>query len=223
LVIDTRAQPQGAFLERLRRWLVLGNGVIAAVLLGLVVQWQADILKSEQDNERSRLQGLALSISQTIAGQMDLVDLGLQSVAQQLQAMEGRTGPVRAEQVNAMLAAQRSQAWAQASQDGVHILDPSGTIVRASASLAGMLGYHPDYLQGRSLSLLSTLALQDLLAHPHGPHGAVRKLQTQYRRLDGSLLAVELYVTTVLFATGPLLYCSARDISRFLTNSKEEP
>jgi PAS domain S-box-containing protein len=116
----------------------------------------------------------------------------------------------------------RSQAWMQASQDGVHMLDAGGTIVSASTSLARLLGYHPDYLQGHNLSLLTALPLQDLMATQPDPAGSVRKLQTQYRRLDGSLLDVELYVSTVAFATGPLLYCAARAITPFMQNHPEE-
>ena len=449
--IEAGTPDERSFLQRLRTWLVLGNGVIAAVLIGLVVQWQASILHNEQEGERSRVQGFALSISQTIAGQMDQVGLGLQSVIQQLQAMQKNGATLRPEQVNAMLAAQlgimplleglmvtdahgrvrygdklnpaqvielgervhfqqareqrtpaliislavvslasqrpmlfavrrvenpdgsfagivsaavnperfhrifravqlgdkgsislrnearqilarvaagqsqdrwfgstetsselarafdsqatngsfvstvrqdgierltafqrlgvyplmvivgegtasyllpwraqveriallctlavlsmaalsvvvyfsiqretsgrsklegalqRSQTWMRASQDGVHILDLDGTFVSASNSLATLLGYHPDYLLGRNLSLVTTQPLQDLLPPESDAPGALHKLQTRYRRLDGSLLDVELYVSRVLFPEGPLLYCSARDITHFST------
>ena len=451
--VETGPPTKDAFLRRLRTWLLLGNGAAGAMMLVLVVQWQAAILHSEQEDERSRVQGLALSISQTIAGQMDQVDLGLKNVTQQLQAMQGKSEPQHAQQVNAMLAAQlhlmpfldglmvtdaqglvryggpldpahtidlstrahfeearmqhppallisqpvvslatqrqslfavrrleladgsfagivsaainpahfqrlfsavklggkgvvslrndarkilarvvdghgqdsffgsaetspelahafdsraasgsfvstvrqdgverisafqrvgdypfmvivgegtgsylvpwraqveriallcalamltmaalsvvvyfairretggrsalqaalqRSQAWMDASPDGVHILDHHGTIVRASASLSALLGYHPDYLQGRNLALLTDLPLQDIVAPGPDTSGAqtVRKLQTQYRRMDGSLLDVELYICAVAQSANPVLYCSARDITPFLT------
>jgi PAS domain S-box-containing protein len=446
-----RALPEAVFLRRLRTWLALGNAVIVAVLLALVAQWQAGILHSEREDERSRVQGLALSVSQTIAGQMDQVDLGLKSVTQQIQALERQATAPRGAQVNALLAdqlrvmpfleglmvtdasgtvryadhpdpdqsinlgarahfrqaraqprpamviseavvslanrgqmifavrrlehadgsfagvvsaaispahfqkvfgalelgdkgsvslrndarqilartaggqsqdrwfgsteaspelarafdskaasgsfvstvrqdgierisafrrvgdypfmvivgedtnrfllpwraqveriamlctlavaimaafsvvlyasiwratagrtaleraLQRSQAWQQASADSVHIVDANGTIVSASASLADMLGYRPDYLAGHSLSLLTALPLPELLAVDTGTAGAVRKLQTQYRRHDGSLLDVEVYVSTLALGTEPLFYCSARDITHFLS------
>jgi PAS domain S-box-containing protein len=456
MAIETEVRQEHTFLRRLRWWLVLGNGVLVAVLLALVAQWQADILHGEQEDQRNRVQGLALSISQTIAGQMDLVDLGLKNVTQQLQAMEAKATPPPAQRVNAMLAAQResmpfldglmvtdaqgrvrygdhldpaktinlgerahfqqaraqrkpalifsealishdtqgqmlfavrrlehadgsfagmvsaaiqperlnrifsavelgesgaislrngarqilalviagksqdgwfgttetspelaraldseassgsffstvkqdgverisafrragdyplmvivgegtssfllpwrdqveriallcalaafsmaalsvvvyfairrevggrqqleaalqrSRAWAQASQDGVHILDLNGTIVRASHSLATLLGYHPDYLQGRNLSLITALPLQDLLIPDPAANNAPHKLQTQYHRLDGGLLDVELYVSTIPFSSGALLYCSARDITHFLKNHPDK-
>ena len=105
---EATPQPERGILPRLRTWLVLGNGVIAAVLLGLVVQGQAGILHREREDERSRVLGLARSLSQTIQGEMDLVDMGLQSVTQQLQAMKSKPERLRAEQVNAMVAAQLS-------------------------------------------------------------------------------------------------------------------
>ncbi len=465
MAYEAVARRERAFLKRLRNWLLLGNVVLVAVLLGLVVQWQASILHSEQEDERSRVRGLARSIGQTIGGEMDLIDLGLKNLTQQLQTMGAKDKPLHAEHVNAMLATQirlmplldglmvtdaqglvrygdhldpsqtidlherahfqqardqdkhamlfsgaeisqathspalyavrrlehadgsfagivsaaidpmhfhrllvggelvekgavslrnnarqtlarvatgqsqdtwfgstetspelarafdsqaasgsflstarqdgierltafqrvggypfmvvvgegtdsflvpwraqveriallcalaaaimaalsvliyfsirretsgrskledalqESLAKAEASQDGVHILDQSGTIVSASQSLSTLLGYHPDYLQGRNIAQITALTLQDLL--PPAPeagkahdttsaHGLVRKLETQYRRLDGSLLDVELYVSTVMYSTGALLYCSARDISHFLHNHREE-
>jgi PAS domain S-box-containing protein len=126
---------------------------------------------------------------------------------------------------NLEAALQRSQALMQASQDGVHVLDGSGTIVSASASLAAMLGYHTDYLQGHHLALLTALPLQALMPPEPEPEAdtpdALRKLRTQYRRQDGSLLAVELYVSRLVDSTGALLYCSARDISPFLNTPQE--
>jgi PAS domain S-box-containing protein len=116
------------------------------------------------------------------------------------------------------------ESWARmaASQDGVHILDHSGTIVSASQSLSTLLGYHPDYLQGRNVSLLTALPLQDLLGPESDSAGALRKFQTQYRKLDGSLLDVELYVSTASYSTRALLYCSARDVSHFLHNPRNK-
>jgi PAS domain S-box-containing protein len=454
MAYEAPALRERAFLQRLRNGLVLCNVVLVAVLIGLLVQWQASVLHNLREDELGRLQRLAHSISQTIAGEMNLVDLGLKNVTQQLQTMGTNTTPLRADQVNAMLAVQISfmpflddlmvtdaqglvrfgnhldpsqaidlhestyfqqartqsqpamlfsealvsrteqvqtlfavrrrgntdgsfagivsaaiepahfqhifsalansvevaitlrndqrqtlarvvngqsqdqwfgntetspelarafgsdaasgsflstarqdgierltafqrvggypfivivgertdsfllpwqsqveriallcilvvaivaalsvlvffsikretsgrsklesalqESWARmdASQDGVHLLDYSGFIVSASQSLSTLLGYHPDYLQGQPLSLLTALPLQDLL--PHDAPRAVRKLQTQYRKLDGSLLNVELYVSMVLFSTGALLYCSARDISHFINNHQEK-
>jgi PAS domain S-box-containing protein len=449
------ASQEHSFSRQLRRWLVLGNLLIAALFVGLVVKWQAGILQGEQENERRQVLALASSISQAIAGQMDQTDLGMQSIILQLQTLQSQAGPPRPQQVNAMLAAQlrimpaleslvlsdaqgrlryadhttalveqdlqdssyfqqaraqtqpalifsemllpqgtqgqrlfavrrlqhadgsfagilraainpahfqrlfsamelganasvslrndarqilarvadgkgqervygnaetspelakafdsgaasgsflstarqdgierlaafqrvagypfmvivgqgtdsyllpwraqvariallcglaivimaalsvlfyfaiqretggrrqleeallRNQALLQASQDGVHTVAPDGTIVSASPALARLLGYHPDYLQGHCLSLLTTLPLHDLTRVQPGPDG-VRKLLTQYRKLDGSLLDVELYVSTVDFSTGPLLLCSARDVTFFLPTTRNQ-
>lgn len=459
MAVETAVLQEHTFLRRLQLWLVLGNGVVATLVLVLVVQWQAAILHDERNGERSRVQGLALSISQTLVGEMNQVDAGLQSVARQLLAMENQPAHVRPEQASAILAThldlmplvdslmvtdaqgkvrysdrpemglgidlaarahfqqareqtrpvlilsqalvsdasraqrvfavrrlehadgsfagiasaainpahfqrifgqvdlgatgvislrnagrqilarvaagrsqdqwfgnteaspelqhafasgassssfvstvrqdgierisafqrvgdyplmlivgqgtdsfmrpwraqveriallcllsvvgmgalstvlyvsirraiggraqlvrdlQHCQAWQDASRDGVHILDRQGSIVSASESLATLLGYHPDYLQGRSLSLLTALSMQALLLPEPEAAGAVRRVQTRYRRLDGSLVDVELYVSTVWFASGPLLYCAARDITHLLNNpgKKHEP
>jgi PAS domain S-box-containing protein len=112
-------------------------------------------------------------------------------------------------------ALQQSQALLQASPDGIHVLDTTGTIVSVNAAFASLLGYHPDYLQGRHLDVITDLALADLAPlEPYAPGAAPRRLLAQYRRYDGSQLTVEVLSTRVAADSGSLIYCSARAIAQ---------
>jgi PAS domain S-box-containing protein len=116
---NTAAQRRQALV-----WLVAGNLLIAAVMLALVVSWQSAVLKSARDNERDEVRGLALSMSQTIEGQLAQVDLGLRSAMLRLREVPPRE-PARARQINAVL---REQLALMPYLESLQLLDAQGRL-----------------------------------------------------------------------------------------------
>jgi PAS domain S-box-containing protein len=105
-------------------WLVAGNLVIAAVMLALIATWQSALLKSARDNEGDEVHGMALSMSQTIEGQLAQVDLGLRSAMLRLHSISQRA-PARAAQTNAVL---RDQLALMPYLDSLQVADAQGHV-----------------------------------------------------------------------------------------------
>ncbi|WP_372825439.1 response regulator, partial [Polaromonas sp.] len=114
---------------------------------------------------------------------------------------------------------ERSQALLRGASDGIHILDADGCVVEASDAFARMLGRSRGSLLGMNLQqwdahpapggLLPTLTQPDRQAGADARH----LLETRLRRLDGSLLDVEISGHAVTLDEQPLLFVSARDIT----------
>ena len=110
----------------------------------------------------------------------------------------------------------RYQTLLKASMDGIYIIDLEGNIVDANEAFCRQLGYTLD--EGLRLNikqwnsqwsddeLLQTL--RQLIASDQ-----VHQFETQHRRKDGTLLAVEVNTVRIILEERPLLYASARDIS----------
>jgi len=114
---------------------------------------------------------------------------------------------------------ERSQALLRGASDGIHILDADGRVVEASDAFARMLGCSRGSLLGMNLREWDAHpapgGLLPALRQPDGQAGTgVRHLlETRLRRLDGSLLDVEITGHAVTLNDQPLLFVSAREIS----------
>lgn len=105
-----------------------------------------------------------------------------------------------------------SRTLIDASSDGIHVLNEGGVLVQVNTMFAQMLGYRVDVLLGRSLDFCSDLPLTALTEAPLClASGATRRVDARYRKIDGSLIDVEVSVSQVETPQGMLTYCSARD------------
>ena len=114
---------------------------------------------------------------------------------------------------------ERSQALLRGASDGIHILDADGCVVESSDAFARMLGRPREALIGMNLRQWDAHpapgGLLPALVQPGGQAGAAQKrlLETRLRRLDGSILDVELSGHAITLDERPLLFVSARDIT----------
>ena len=100
------------------------------------------------------------------------------------------------------------------ASDGIHILDTGGHIIEVSDSFCAMLGYERSELIGMNISHWDTdpeLESTFPLRFEEARHG---RLETLYRRKDGSLLDVEVSIASLGLDGVPVLFCSARDITK---------
>lgn len=109
---------------------------------------------------------------------------------------------------------ERSRLLIDASSDGIHVLNDSGSLIQCNAMFAQMLGYRPDFLLGRALAFWTDLPSDVLAAAANGPaKQGPGRVEARYRKADGSAMDVELSFTQVESIQGRLTYCSARDIT----------
>lgn len=112
-------------------------------------------------------------------------------------------------------AGQRSQALLRTSSDGVHVINSEGRLVEVSDTFGAMLGATRQQLIGTHLGQWDAgLSAQDLhtlytpiVAHRYG------KFSTVHRRVDGSLLDVEVSTVGVHLDGEDLLFCASRDVT----------
>ena len=112
-------------------------------------------------------------------------------------------------------AGQRSQALLRTSSDGVHVINSQGRLVEVSDTFGAMLGATRDQLLGTHLGQWDAgLSTKDLAAlyTPIEPN-RYGKFSSVHRRMDGSLLAVEVSTVGVLLDGEPLLFCASRDVT----------
>ena len=112
-------------------------------------------------------------------------------------------------------AGQRSQALLRTSSDGVHVINTEGRLVEVSDTFGAMLGATREQLLGTHLAQwdagLSTKDLTALYA-PIVPN-RYGKFSSVHRRVDGSLMDVEVSTVGVLLDGEPLLFCASRDVT----------
>jgi PAS domain S-box-containing protein len=112
---------------------------------------------------------------------------------------------------------ERSRALLRTSSDGIHVLDREGRLVELSDSFARMLGHPREALLGQHVSLwdarLDRHCIDDWLqAFPVGEN---QRFETRHRRIDGSLIDVEIEAraTPIGGDDKGLIYCAARDVT----------
>lgn len=112
-------------------------------------------------------------------------------------------------------AGQRSRALLRTSSDGVHVIDARGRLVEVSDTFGAMLGATREQLLGTHLGQWDIgLSTRDLAAlySPIEPN-RTGKFGSVHRRVDGSLLEVEVSTMGVLLDGEPLLFCASRDVT----------
>lgn len=112
-------------------------------------------------------------------------------------------------------AGQRSQALLRTSSDGVHVINTEGRLVEVSDTFGAMLGATREHLLGTHLGQWDAgLSTKDLTAlyTPIVPN-RYGKFSSVHRRVDGSLLEVEVSTMGVLLDGEPLLFCASRDVT----------
>jgi PAS domain S-box-containing protein len=113
-------------------------------------------------------------------------------------------------------ATEHSQLLLRSASDGIHILDPQGTLIEASDSFCNMLGYTRAELTGMNISQwddqLSDTERKAALARASALTD-LELFETRHRRKDGSLLDVEVNVLGLVFDGKPILFASSRDIT----------
>ncbi len=120
-------------------------------------------------------------------------------------------------------AGQRSQALLRTSSDGVHVINAQGRLVEVSDTFGAMLGATREQLLGTHLGQWDAgLSTKDLTAlyTPIEPN-RYGKFSSVHRRVDGSLLAVEVSTMGVLLDGEPLLFCASRDVTDRKTAARE--
>jgi PAS domain S-box-containing protein len=106
------------------------------------------------------------------------------------------------------------QVLLETATDGIHVLNPEGELVEASASFYRMLGYSPenpprlrvaDWDARWNVDELKEV-LKDLMEHP-------KVFETRHRRGDGRLIDVEINARRIEIDGRRYLYASSRDIT----------
>ena len=92
------------------------------------------------------------------------------------------------------------------ASDGIHILDMAGNVMEVSDSFCAMLGY------GRNETIGMNVSQWDVGLQFDQRHHA--RFETRYRRKDGTLLDVEVSTAPLELDGMPVLFHSARDITK---------
>ncbi len=114
------------------------------------------------------------------------------------------------------------QTLLETATDGIHVLDDRGRVVFFSHAFARMLGYSVAQMTGQNEAAWSTSPQSgDFADTMPGLAHEPRLEQTRLRRLDGSLIDVEMSEKTILLDGTCYVYRSARDIGpRMLAESE---
>ena len=112
------------------------------------------------------------------------------------------------------------------AQDGIHILDATGTLIEASDSFCRMMGYSREEMEGMHLSAWEARYFgesldQALRMTMEIPSGEARRFETLHRKKDGTVFPVE--ITAAPFRLGDDLYSfnASRDISARVARESE--
>ena len=111
----------------------------------------------------------------------------------------------------------RNRMFLERASDGVHVIDSHGNLVEASDSFCAMLGYERGELIGQHVSFweakFSRVEIDnDRLPRLMASSERVTE-ETLHRRKDGSLIAVELNISSVVTRRERYIYASSRDIT----------
>lgn len=124
-----------------------------------------------------------------------------------------RIGREKNELVNSQ---RRYQVLLRTASDGIHILDADGNLREASDSFRRMLGYIEVPPASHHVAEWNAgFAPSELIAKVHElmRSPVPIRFETQHRRLDGSLITVEINASGVELDGQRFLYASSRDIS----------
>jgi PAS domain S-box-containing protein len=118
----------------------------------------------------------------------------------------------------------RSQLLLRSASDGVHILDTNGHLLEMSDSFCEMLGYSRAEMQAMEITRwearLSAQEIREKLVEIFASDRRIL-LETRHRRKDGTEIDVEVSIQPVVLDKVPLLFNSARDISKRLKAERE--
>ena len=112
-----------------------------------------------------------------------------------------------------------------AATDGIHILDPQGTLVAASRSFFEMLGYTPEELLGSHVSAWdarfdsSELAANITRTLALSPNDKL-SFESLHRKKDGSTLPVEIHAAALPLGGQRFCFFSSRDIADRLAGER---
>ena len=112
-----------------------------------------------------------------------------------------------------------------AATDGIHILDPQGTLVAASRSFFEVLGYAPEELLGSHVSAwdarFTSSELADLIARTLAlpPNGSFA-FESLHRKKDGSTFPVEIHAAFLPLEERRFCFYSSRDIADRLAGER---
>ncbi len=112
-----------------------------------------------------------------------------------------------------------------AATDGIHILDPQGTLVAASRSFFEMLGYAPEELLGSHVSAwdarFTSSELADLIARTLAlPRNGSFAFESLHRKKDGSTFPVEIHAAFLPLEERRFCFYSSRDIADRLAGER---
>lgn len=109
----------------------------------------------------------------------------------------------------------RYRAVMSTGTDGIHILDANGDLVEASASFYRALGYDPDNPPVLNVADWDAVFCRDEILDRLKSlmTGGRSVFETRHRRVDNSVIDVEITATPIVLGTRNLLYNSSRDIT----------
>ena len=111
---------------------------------------------------------------------------------------------------------EKNKAFLREASDGVHIVDRSAKLIEASDSFFRMLGYEKQELLNKPISTwdakFSPAQIDDIITQQVTEVGPP-KLETLYRRSDGSYFPAEMSFQPISLDGEQYLYVSARDIT----------
>ena len=108
----------------------------------------------------------------------------------------------------------RRRILIEQSSDGIVVLDSAHRVHECNASFAAMLGYAQSEMVGLYLWDFESVFLREQLEKTNACLAPAPIFETRYRRKDGSLLDVEVSVSTATVGGRALSYCVIRDVTR---------
>ena len=108
----------------------------------------------------------------------------------------------------------RRRILIEQSSDGIVVLDTDRRVRECNASFAGMLGYAPSEMVGLYLWDFEGAFSREQFETSAGCLAPAPIFETRYRCKDGSLLDVEVSVSTATVGDRTLSYCVIRNVSR---------
>ncbi|HEX7156501.1 MAG TPA: PAS domain S-box protein, partial [Burkholderiaceae bacterium] len=149
------------------------------------------------------------------ADEVELLEQLARDLAFGIQTLRSRAEHERA-RVVLKRESEKNRAFLRNASDGVHILDPAGTLLEASDSFCRMLGYGRDEMLGMNVSQWDAAltggeiaaALQRQIAHRERT-----QFESRHRRKDGSVFDVEVSGYPIELDGGTVIFNSSRDIT----------
>ncbi len=118
---------------------------------------------------------------------------------------------------------ERYRAMLRAAGDGMHVVDRHGQLVEMSDSFAAMLGYTREALLHQRVTLWDAqITPQEIERRLQSFRvGELVRFSSRHRRVDGSLIDVEVVSLGVRIEGEDLLYCSSRDVTERRAQARE--